>query len=300
MDRGPIFVGGLDRSGKTQMRLSLSSHPNISMTRRTYMWTHVYNRYGDLAKAENFERCLAAMLRRKHMAVLQPDPERIRREFGQGQPTYGRLFALFHEHYAERVSKPRWGDQLGFIERYADPIFAAYPTARIIQMVRDPRDRFAAATSPEQRRGGKIGMATARWLASVSLARGNQRRYPDRYMVVRYEALAARPEQTLREVCAFIGEAFVPAMLTLEGAMRFGDEDNEPGDRAAVARTSPAMSRREVAFVQACAGRAMAAYGYQPQPVRLSLGERLLLYLVDWPTNLARIVAWRTLDSAKE
>jgi hypothetical protein len=167
-------------------------------------------------------------------------------------------------------------------------------------MVRDPRDRFAAATSPAQRRGGKIGMATARWLASVSLARRNQRRYPDCYMIVRYEALAARPEQTLREVCAFIGETFVPTMLTLEGAMRFGDEDDLPGDRAAVARICPAISGREIAFVQACAGRAMADYDYQPVPVRLSLGEQLLLYCVDWPTNLARIVAWRTLDSAKE
>ena len=45
---GPIFVGGLDRSGKTLLRLALSSHPNIAMTRRTYTWTEVYQRYGDL------------------------------------------------------------------------------------------------------------------------------------------------------------------------------------------------------------------------------------------------------------
>ena len=43
---------------------------------------------------------------------------------GQGQPTYACLFALFQQHYAERAGKPRWGDQSGLIERYADLIAA--------------------------------------------------------------------------------------------------------------------------------------------------------------------------------
>ncbi len=301
MDHGPIIIGGPDRCGKTLLRSMLVSHPNIAIPAvGSNYWTFFYGQFGDLAKAENFERCLAAMLRYKHALFLKPDPERIRREFGQGQPTYARLFALFHEHYAEREGKPRWGDQTGLIERYADPIFAAYPAARMIHLIRDPRDRYEASLALWPKGKMRAGGATARWLYSARLAHRNQRRYPNRYMIVRYETLVQQPEQTLREVCAFIGETFVPAMLTLEGAMRFGDEDDEPGDRAAAARICPAISRREVAFVQACAGRAMADYGYQPVPVRLSLGERLLLYLVDWPTNLARIVAWRTLDSAKE
>jgi hypothetical protein len=302
MSQGPIFVGGLDRSGKTLMRLSLSAHPNIAMTRRTYFWTHVYNRYGDLSERDNFERCLAAFLPRRHIAVLRPDADRIRREFWQGQPSYARLFALFHEHYAEQAGKRRWGDQLGFIERYADPIFAAYPHARMIHMIRDPRDRYVAAG---RHGGGKVGMDTARWLASVGLARRNQQRYPDRYKIVRYETLMTSREETLREVCSFIGEAFVETMLTLEGAMRFGDEDDEtdaaidvaPG--RAIARPYPSISTREIAFIQAYAGREMWAFHYHPKPVRLSLGERLLLYAIDWPANLARLAVWRTFGARR-
>jgi hypothetical protein len=300
MNRGPIFVGGLDRSGKTLMRLSLSAHPNLAMTRRTYMWTRVYNRYGNLRQRDNFERCLAAILRERQIGVLRPDPQRIRREFWQGEPTYARLFALFHAHYAEQVGKPRWGDQLGSIERYTDPIFAAYPDARMIHMIRDPRDRHAAAVSNATRRHGKVGLDTARWLASAVLAQRNQQRYPDRYTVVRYEEFVARREQTLRAICAFIDEAYTPTMLTLEGAMRFGDEDDEgddgPEQEAAASANrpgGPAIPEREIAFIQAYAGHEMAAFGYQPRPLRLPPGERLLLYLLDWPVNLAHMVAWR-------
>jgi Sulfotransferase family len=306
MDRGPIFVGGLERSGKSLMRLSLSAHPDLAMTRRTYMWPRFYKRFGDLSQPDNFERCLSAMLRHKPMQILKPDPERIRREFRQAEPTYARLFALFHEHYAEQLGRRRWGDQLGLVERYADPIFTAYPTAKIIHMIRDPRDRYEAAIPPSQRRSGKVGGATGWWLYSAALAKRNQQRYPDRYKIVRYETLISRREEVLREVCGFLNEEFVPTMVTLEGAIRFGSAgDDETDDRpdldtAAAASdiaAHKALSQREVAFMQVCARQSMLAFDYQPRPVRFSLGERLLFYLVDWPANLAAMVASRTLKT---
>src|SRR5690606_19411988 len=130
-----------------------------------------------------------------HVQYLNPDPARIRREFWQGEPTYARLFALLHEHYAEQQGKARWGDQTGLLECYADLLFAADPRAKMIQMIRDPRDRYAASLirSPEGK--GRAGGATARWLRSVRLAERNRRRYPDRYMVVRYESLVTQPEE---------------------------------------------------------------------------------------------------------
>ncbi|HEY0605030.1 MAG TPA: sulfotransferase [Herpetosiphonaceae bacterium] len=304
MEHGPIFVGGADRSGKTLMRLSLSAHPDIAMTRRTYMWTYFYGRYGDLSQRENFNRCLAAMLQHAPMQVLQPHPERIRREFGQGEPTYARLFALFHGHYAQRLGKRRWGEQVGAIEGYADQILAAYPNARLIHMIRDPRERFSKIRASARADKSPVGSAAARWRHSVRLARANLRRYPDCYLVVRYESLIADREATLREVCDFLGEEFIPGMVTLENAMRFSDDprldrvtDVPESIGAANVEPSSAVSRRELAFMQSYAGQEMLAYGYSMGSLRLSLKDRLVLALVDWPTNMARAAVWHALET---
>lgn len=293
MGAGPIFIGGLSFSGKTPLRLMLSSHPNIAMTRRTYMWPHYYNRFGDLRRSENLERCLAAMLGNKHIRALNPDIPRVRREFAAGAPTYARLFELFQAHFAEHVGKPRWGDQLGFVERYVDPIFSGYPTAKLIHMIRDPRERYAEAVPAVRRRMGKLGWDTARWLYSARLAGLNQRRYPERYKVVLYENLVARPEATLREICAFLDEDFVPAMLTMGDAIRFG----QAGAGVVVEPSPPeAISAGELVFTQLHASQAMRAYGYAPAPARLSSGERLRFCALDWPANLAGMLAWRVLE----
>jgi len=305
MERGPIFIGGPDRCGKTTLRAFLVSSPNIAIPDvGSNYWTFFYGRYGDLSRRENFERCLAAMLRYKHVRFLQPDPERLRREFWQGEPTYARLFALFHEHYAERQGKPRWGDQTGLIERYADLIFIAYPTARMIHMLRDPRDRYEASLALWPNGKGRVGGATARWLYSVGLARRNQQRYPDRYKLVRYETLVSQPEATLREVCAFLDEEYTPAMLTMEGAPRFRDKlgsgsgsEPSPLSPAFIGRFRQAIPKREIAFMQAYAGREMVAYGYALEPIQFSFGEQLVFSLVDWPLNLARMTTWRTVEA---
>ena len=308
MERGPIFIGGLDRCGKTLLRALLVSHPNIAIPDvGSNYWTFFYGQYGNLNDPANFERCLAAMLRYKHARFIQPDPERIRREFWEGQPTYARLFALFHQHYAERENKPRWGDQSGLIERYADQIFRAYPDAKMIHMVRDPRDRYQASLALWPKGKMRVGGATARWLYSVRLARRNLRRYPNRYLVVRYESLVAQPEPTMREICAFLDEDFVTAMLTMQGAPRYREKygggaapDQSPITTAYIGRFRGAVAPRELAFMQAIAGRQMRGYGYELEPIRFSSRERLAFAAVDYPLNLVRMLAWRGIESLQQ
>jgi hypothetical protein len=289
-DRGPIFIGGLAHTGKTQVRMVLGAHPDFCMTRRTYMWNRFHGRFDDLGRAANLERCLAVMLADEGVRSLHPDPERIRREFREGPPSYARLFALFHQHHAERAGRRRWGDQLGFVERFADPIFAAVPSARMIHMVRDPRTRYARATAREL--PGKAGWDTAMWLHSARLADRNRRQYRERYLVVRYETLRARPLDTTAEICGFLDEECVPPMEEALRTIRFDDiEPQMPsgnGDGRGRRR-----SRAEAAFVAKHARRELLAFGYPVTSESVSPVTRLSFALAEWPLDRAGMTAWR-------
>jgi len=302
MKRGPIFIAGLERSGTSLIFALLASHPRIAMTRRTNMWTYFYEQYGDLNQPENFERCLNTMMRYKRLVVLKPDAARLHREFRQGEPTYARLFALIEEHYAEQLGKPRWGDKSLNTERYATPIFDAYPGARILHMTRDPRDRYASVITRWKVRRGGVGAGTAMWLSSINLAKDNQRRFPERYKIVRYESLAAKPEETLQDICDFIDEDYMPAMLTMQGASAFRDQGSnssygqrKPGviSTDSIGRYRQVLSPRQITFIQTAARRDMLAFDYQPDPIQLSFQQRLRFTLSDWPINWAHLLAWR-------
>jgi hypothetical protein len=289
---GPILIGGLSHSGKTEVRTVLGAHPELSLTRRTYLWDRFYGRFGDLTRSRNLERCLEAMLRSDGVATLQPDPASIREELAAGPATYARLFGIFHRQHAERSGKRRWGEQLGFVERYADPVFATFPDARMIHLIRDPRARYASGSDARRRRGS-VGWETARWLRSVDLAERNERRHPRRYRVVRYETLAARPEETMRELCDFVGEPFLDVMADalLRTALHLGDDD---APAAATARSSA-----DLAFVELAAARQLTGLGYPPAGIRMPARRRLSFLLVDRPLNRTAMAAWRVLGDGR-
>lgn len=292
MECGPIFIGGLDQSGKTPLRRMLSAHPELLLTRRTYMWSRFYKQFGSLSNPSNLERCLSAMLAQKAVQELHPDLQLIRRDFVQGPQTYERLFELFYRQNLERTGKRRWGDQLGFVERFADVIFSAYPEAKMIHMIRDPRDHSAEGTDNKHRGRGKSGWLTARWKFSAHLAQHNSRRYNKRYLVVRYEDLMQDTEKVLRRICAFLNEDYLPAMIEVLTGARNMDEDEQVENHKYHPLTSTSAMKTQITFTQLFARRDLIDLGYIVKPVVLSAGERIKFSMIDLPANLAGLIAW--------
>lgn len=282
-----IFIGGIERSGKTYMRLMLDAHPTIALSKRANLWTGYYGRFGDLADDADLDRCLAAMWANKHVRALEPDGEALRREFRRGPRTYAHLFALLHRRYTARLRKTRWGDQTEGVEAMAGPIFAALPNARLIHLIRDPRDRYEALGG---RRPGRLEEAVARWLKSAELGTRNERRYPDRYRIVRYETLAREPAETLRQICDFLGIDATDDMLALGHAARFGDtrQGDSPISPAYIGRFRDRLADHEIAYIQQRAGSMMACFEYAPEPVELSWAGRVRRDVTPLTATLAR------------
>jgi hypothetical protein len=308
MQRGPIFIAGLERSGTSLLFALLASNPHLAMTRRTNLWTHFYNQYGDLSIPANLDRCLGTMMRYRRVLKLQPDAARLRRDFLAGPATYAHLFALLEQQYADRLGRPRWGDKSLNTERYADEIFAAYPGARIIHMLRDPRDRYASSLTRWQVRRGGVGAGTAEWLASARLALRHRRRYPDRYLVVRYETLVSQPSHTLQQVCAFVDEPYLDEMLAMRGAPRllergsnssYGPRDPGVISTDSIGKFREVLAPSQIACIQTLAKREMAVFRYDLEPHAGRSAQRTQFALRDLPLEFFRLLAWRARERAR-
>ena len=298
MTSTPIFLGGLDRSGKTYMRFMLESHPEIIFSKRTNLWTKYYQQYGSLDKEENLERCLTALGKNKHVLALSPDFENIQAEFRQGPLSYERLFELIHRQFAERNGKNFWGDQTGLLENYASIILKSYPAAKFIHMIRDPRDRYAAILKkPESKQG--LGIATARWLNSVDLARKNMDQYPNRYLVIRYETMVSDPAETISMVCGFLGVEYMPSMIELDQIPRFEDQSSRDVDSDSpitdkfIGEFRKDLSQGQVAFIEFFSRQPMSWFQYQLVETSEGGRHRKAEFLQTWALNLIQMFGWR-------
>jgi hypothetical protein len=304
VDGGPVFIGGASRSGKTLLRWILASHPAFAVSRRTEMWPRYWGRFGDLSRPEQARRCLDAMFARPQIQAMGVGRDRIDAELRRGAPTYARLFALMHEDYARRAGKPRWGDQSEGLERFADNVLAAYPGARLIHMIRDPRDRFAAV---RERDGGLpllLARSTASWLTSAALAEKNLRLHGDAYRVLRYETLVRRPSESVRALCDFLGVPFDEHAVRMDDARRYDAErlsspDRIPISDADVGRFRAELPATDVAFIQTTAGAGMRRLGYDLEPSSLHGTERIGFTVLDLPLGLAGVGSARALDAVR-
>ena len=286
---GPIYIGGVSYSGKTQLRLLLSQHPNMIITRRTYLWSKFYQKFGSLEKKENFEACLEAILKLNSIQSLNPDPSRIRDEFWQGERSYQRLFSIIHQHYAESLGKDRWGIQIKLVEKEADLILNADPSAKIIQIMRNPLDRIEESILTSSRRKLSLGFETSLWQESSRYAQKNLENYPERYLVVKWEDLLADVDQTLEQICSFLGEDYSAEMIQSEAFAEIGLDlagQSANGHRRLEVKNPPSgklLTKTEKTYILTKLQSQMANFGYTDEKLRMNFSEKINYLSLHFP-----------------
>ena len=134
-------------------------------------------------------------------------------------------FLALMEADAARHGKLRCGDKTPAHALVLDELLAAFPLARVVHIVRDPRAVVASLArmpwAPPSHVANALGcLASTRAVLACEAAAG------ERMLTIRYEDLIADPEATLRAVCEHVGVAWDARVLA---------GDAEPAGSAAAA-----------------------------------------------------------------
>ena len=108
------------------------------------------------------------------------------------------------------------------IEIYADELLEGFPGARMLQLLRDPRDNYAALAAGIESYYSKLGSDRLEVMMSLlfrcdlgfAAAERHERERPDRFRSVRFEDLVASPRETLEATCEWLGISFEESLLT--------------------------------------------------------------------------------------
>ena len=108
------------------------------------------------------------------------------------------------------------------VDIYADSLFSWFPDMRIVQIVRDPRDNYAALKAGVSKYYSKMGENELTTLASLinrasidmKMALTNPLIFGDeRYKTIRFEDVVGNTEKVMRDVSAFLKIPFHESLL---------------------------------------------------------------------------------------
>jgi omega-hydroxy-beta-dihydromenaquinone-9 sulfotransferase len=307
----PIFVVGYMHSGTTLLQNALLRNSAVFSTRgETKYFDYLpmtVSRYRDLGQDDVVRRLIrftveliyAGYTLNREAQAVKPWPELSETEIDQiarSLPSrdYPQVFASVMDHLTRRESKTRWLEKTPTHIFSIDRIATGIPTARFIEIVRDPRDVLASKKTrretvwstkryqEKQRPWKNLEKAydplwdALSWKAAIQAGMGAQRKYADRMFRIRYEDLVEDPQRELSKMCAFLGMEFEREMLDVPAGQP-ANADAQRGRGIAgdsVGRWTHVFSEPETALVQAVTEKEIRALGYDYQPVRIAAKYR--------------------------
>ena len=121
------------------------------------------------------------------------------------------LAEKFRWHVLALTGKPYWVEKTPENIYLIGPFIKMFPDAKIIHIVRDPRDVMLSML----RRGNSLEYAASRWLMPVAAVQNYR---GDRHVLeIRYEDLILKSQQTFKAICAFLGVDFHMGYFTNDG-----------------------------------------------------------------------------------
>jgi len=273
----------MSRSGTTLLSRMLDAHSEIAILPETWMYV-VLDRLGCLDQvSDSWQSSLFFTELWKNLRGY-PDPAasvlaRIAaNEVGYVGPTAS-LVERFGRAYAKKRNARIWGEKTPGHALWLPQIRALFPQARILFMVRDPRD--VVVSYDDRWDDGRRDTEYVTGTASLLKYYLNHLLYrpmfpPEQIRWVKYESLVAEPSAELQNICEFLGVDFEPSMLgfyhrhaQLEQGIPEGEHHSllsRPATTEKIGRYREALNPTQVALVEQLLGAEMLALGYPLSP----------------------------------
>ena len=242
----PIFICGEGRSGTKLLRDTLARHSSINFFRcETYIFVKSkIHRIKNLEIAERsadldylIKSVLACIIsKNKNIAAktikdrnFNHEIETLCNELKENYKLNFNTLDIFDKAaqlLTIKSHKLRWLEKTPFHVYYLDEIFSKYPNAKVILTVRDPRAVYASWKKKDLDKS-LIGVAKS-WNKVAKTIIESKDKYSNVFLL-KFEELISQPQESLTQLCDFIGEDFENSLLDAEVVNSKFEENKKKG-----------------------------------------------------------------------
>jgi len=269
----------MSRSGTTLLSRMLDAHSNIAILPETW-WYVVLDRLGCLEEfSDPWQTSLFFNEVWENLKGYRDPAARIvagvaAKELGYVGPT-SRLLEKLGQAYANERHARLWGEKTPGHALWLPQIRDLFPRARVLFMVRDPRDVLVSYDDRwnRGRRDTEYLISTAALLKFYLVHLLHHPGFPpEQIHWVKYETLTAQPSAELERICGFLGIDFEPSMLAFYNQHENVEQDmaeggyhlflRKPATTDHIGRHQKVFRPSQIALVERLIGEEMEILSY--------------------------------------
>jgi hypothetical protein len=282
-DSSPLFLLGMQRSGTSLVRAFLACHPQIAMpikgeTQFFAKWSDKIDSLETVEERHEFHQKFMAESKVSQWGIDWKDFEP---DLKGSETKSKQYFDSLMNYYAKQKGKACWGEKSTSHIQHVDRLFALYPEAKYLLIVRDPRDSFCSARSVKWNKGKKLCPQRygQEWAEVYARAVGFLLRLGADWKIVRHESFVEQTRSVIKDICTWLDEPFSEALLKphnleWEQNSSFDDQNWSKGDGqqytpelkidpSTVGRWKNLLSREEALKIEEAAYNSMLTFGYE-------------------------------------
>ena len=282
IQKPPIFIVGVPRSGTTLLAAMLAAHRNMSCGPETHFFRWIQrSNTTELISDNNWPTSavefICSIIRRSYHN--DENPRLLIEKYGitrdeissyliQHAPSVAAMLSSITETHMVNMGKTRWVEKTPDHIMHLEDIRKAFPLAPIIRIVRDPRD-VAISLSKMPWGVQSFFEGLIYWRKLDNLAQNFFTSDPYAY-TLRFEDLIQSPITELKKLCDFLEESFDPNMLDTSGTGKklnsshvpWKEKASQPLDQNRIMVWQKEISPNENILAEAYLGDLLDHYGY--------------------------------------
>ena len=200
------------------------------------------------------------------------------------------LYKAMLGEFADARAQPHVGDKDPRLIEYIDVVFALYPDAQIVQMIRDPRDTMLSRQKADWAKGaGRLKHVFVMRVQNHLAKRHTAKRAAKNFHRVKYEHLLGEPEAVIKDLCEALGLSYEAEMLAFSAQAEqlvskeeyaWKKETTGPLLTENKNKWMKEMDDWDVALVEAACGDTISEFDYDHSNAfsRLSLVQKCMIW----------------------
>lgn len=235
----PIFILGTQRSGTTLLTRALSAHPDIFIQNEI----SVENVFKGASSKNNLLTNINNEIHRRH--------------------------GLEITEMLKQQNKTLWGLKDPQLTEHIDSLKQFLPESKFIIIVRDGRGVVNSYIGNKWGLGTNAYTGAQRWKREVQQQKQFMAKYPENFILIKYEDLVTDMEKQARKVCKHIGIEFKAEMLAYHTkkaqfkAHKSNINTNQKPDVEISEKWKKELSQKQISLIEYIAADELVANGYQ-------------------------------------
>lgn len=218
-----FFIVGTQRSGTTLLRLILNAHSQIVVPREAFFLMPLLKKKylnrsisGNNLKSFNNYLLSKADIKSTHLKGTFEDGDyyNVISQLAQREKIKLRdLIDGIFSSFCRKEGKSIWGNKTPSFFRKIDILYALFPDAKFIHIVRDGRDVYDSFRKIDPSKNN-VSIMALDWNYKLFRIEKSLKKIPTNNKVtIRYEDLLSKGEETVKHICSVIGVEYENSML---------------------------------------------------------------------------------------